>query len=116
MNEIDHTNIPRYAMFRGRKVRIAHYNDGARAPFLIIDADDSKRSVTRADLTFLPDLKTHRKVFQPRNGRDTLKLLPGSPSFQEYVNLSDQSRKPGHSSYLPIDFLRDEYISSYGDN
>lgn len=57
MPSIDETNIPRYAMFRGRKVRIAHYTEGSLTPFLIIDTDDSKRSVRRSDLKFLKETK-----------------------------------------------------------
>lgn len=47
-------NIPRYALFRGRKVRIAYYDDGK---FGIIDTDDSQREVTRQQLIFLKEKK-----------------------------------------------------------
>lgn len=50
-------NIPRYALFRGRKVRIAWYESGEKRPFHIVDRDDSQRAVSRDQLTFLPEKK-----------------------------------------------------------
>lgn len=43
-------NIPRYAIFRDRKVRIVDYEAGR---FRIIDTDDSSRTVVRSQLTFI---------------------------------------------------------------
>ena len=59
-----------------------------------------------------------RIVHQPTNGgpRYSLRLLPGAPTFQEYVDASDRPRNPATSSYLPIDYLRDEYVSTWGRN
>lgn len=51
---IDETNIPRYAIFRGRKVRVEGYLEGK---FWIIDTDDTQRSVYRQQLTFLKEEK-----------------------------------------------------------
>lgn len=48
--DFDATNIPRFAIFRKRKVRITEYIDGR---FWIIDTDDSSRSVARSQLTFI---------------------------------------------------------------
>lgn len=42
--------LPRYAIFRGRKVRVSHYEDGK---IYIIDRDDTTRSVPRKMLTFI---------------------------------------------------------------
>ena len=53
MPMIDETNIPRYAMFRGRKVRVVEYLGDDK--FQIIDTDDSTRSVYRGQITLLPD-------------------------------------------------------------
>ena len=53
MPMIDETNIPRYAMFRGRKVRVVEYLGDNK--FQIVDTDDSTRSVYRGQITFLPD-------------------------------------------------------------
>jgi hypothetical protein len=64
----------------------------------------SMSSITRPGL-----LPTSRPVHQPRQ-----MVFAGSPTFQIYVNMSDASRNPGRSSYLPLDYLRDEYISTYG--
>ena len=50
-------NIPRYAIFRNRKVRIAWYEEGELRPFHIIDTDDTQRAVSRDQLTFLPENK-----------------------------------------------------------
>lgn len=57
MQSIDETNLPRYAMFRGRKVRILGYEAGAFNPFRILDTDDTQRSVARQQLTFLKETK-----------------------------------------------------------
>jgi hypothetical protein len=57
MPSIDETPIPRYAMFRGRKVRIIEYNAGGINPFRILDTDDTQRSVARQQLTFLKETK-----------------------------------------------------------
>lgn len=43
-------NIPRYAIFRDRKVRVVDYEDGR---FRIIDTDDSTRTVSRSQLKFI---------------------------------------------------------------
>ena len=50
---IDETNIPRYAMFRGRKVRVAEYLGDNK--FRIIDTDDTERSVYRGQITFVKE-------------------------------------------------------------
>lgn len=55
-------NVPRYAIFRGRKVRIAWYEQGEKKPFHIVDTDDSQRAVRREDLIFLPDRKKARST------------------------------------------------------
>jgi len=47
---IEGTKIPRYALYRRRKVRVAGYDEGR---FLIIDTDDSQTWVKRDQLTFL---------------------------------------------------------------
>jgi hypothetical protein len=54
---LDETNIPRYAMFRGRRVRIIDYDPGGLNPFRILDTDDTQRSVARTELTFLKETK-----------------------------------------------------------
>lgn len=48
----DESNIPRYVLFRGKKARVTGYEDGK---FHIIDNNDLKRFVSRAQLTFLPE-------------------------------------------------------------
>lgn len=50
---IDETNIPRYAIFRGKKVRILEYMAQASRPFKILDTDDSQRWVTRQQIRFV---------------------------------------------------------------
>ena len=57
-----------------------------------------------------------RKVHQPTNGgpRHYLRLLPGAPTFQEYVDASDAHRT-GHPRHS-LEYLRDEYISTWGTN
>jgi hypothetical protein len=49
--------IPRYAIYRKRRVRIAWYESGEKKPFHIVDSDDTQREVARDDLIFLPDKK-----------------------------------------------------------
>lgn len=44
-------SVPRYAIYRNRKVRIVGYEDGK---FDIIDSRDQNRRVRRIDLKFLP--------------------------------------------------------------
>lgn len=48
-------NLPRFALFRGRKVRIAWYEPGAPFGncFHIVLWDDSQRAVKRTQLTFM---------------------------------------------------------------
>lgn len=53
MIPIDETNIPRYAMYRGKKVRIVGYNSDSVRQFDIIDSSDHNRSVARSELTFI---------------------------------------------------------------
>lgn len=53
---IEESNLPRYIRFRGRKVRLIDYRPktekiGAR--FVIIDTDDTRRSVARCFITFI---------------------------------------------------------------
>jgi hypothetical protein len=55
-----------------------------------------------------------RIVAQPTKPRH--RLLPDAPTFQAYVDAADRYRNPRTSSYLSIDYLRDEYISTWGDN
>ena len=55
MPMIDETNIPRYAMFRGRKVRVVEYLGNDK--FQIVDTDDSTRSVYRGQITFVKEAK-----------------------------------------------------------
>jgi len=50
-----------------------------------------------------------RAVGQPRQ-----MVLGDAPTFQVYVARSDGARNPGTSSYLPLTYLRDEYISTWG--
>ena len=60
-----------------------------------------------------------RKVHQPTNGgpRHPLRLLPGAPTFQEYVDNSDKYQNTLlQPKLLPIPYLRDEYISTWGTN
>lgn len=49
---IDATNIPRWALFRGKMVRILNYQPKATRPFEILENDDSRRWVARSQLTF----------------------------------------------------------------
>lgn len=49
---IDETNIPRYAIFRGKRVRVLNYEPKASRQFEILEHDDSRRWVTRTQLTF----------------------------------------------------------------
>ncbi len=49
---IDETNIPRYALFRGKMVRILSYESGSNRPFEILEGDDTRRHVARSQLTF----------------------------------------------------------------
>ena len=55
MPMIDETNIPRYAMFRGREVRVVEYLGDDK--FQIVDTDDSTRSVYRGQITFVKEAK-----------------------------------------------------------
>lgn len=51
---IDETNIPRYALFRGKRVRVIEYKpEGSTKPFKILDHNDEYRFVTREQLTFV---------------------------------------------------------------
>jgi hypothetical protein len=54
-------NIPRYAMFQGKRVRIVGYEKVAYTDndrrFHILLGDDTTRTVRRTDLTFLPERK-----------------------------------------------------------
>lgn len=43
--------VPRFAIFRGKKARIIGYEDGK---FEILDSRDNRRRVTRLQLKFLP--------------------------------------------------------------
>jgi hypothetical protein len=54
MQSIDETNIPRYALYRGKKVRILGYEEGR---FRILERDDTQRSVTRDQIIFLREKK-----------------------------------------------------------
>lgn len=60
MSSVEETTLPRYALFRGKRVRIVSYvpataTIGAR--FGIIEPDDSQRHVRRDQLTFLKEEK-----------------------------------------------------------
>lgn len=61
---------------------------------------------------------TQRKVYQPTNGgpRTYLRLLPGAPTFQKFVDDADKVSHDKGKKPLPIDFLRDEYFSCWGTN
>lgn len=53
---VDETNLPRYVIFRGKRARVTGYLPATetRTPrFLIIDADDLERSVSRMQITFI---------------------------------------------------------------
>lgn len=50
-------NIPKYAIFRGRKVRILYYDNSKSSPFRILDRYDDQRDVRRNQLVFLPEKK-----------------------------------------------------------
>ena len=52
---LDESKLPRYAIFRKKKVRIIGYEDGK---FLILDSNDDERKVDRSQLTFLKTKKT----------------------------------------------------------
>jgi hypothetical protein len=58
---IDETKIPRYAMFRGKRVRILQYVSQASRPFEILEADDSRRWVSRQQLTFIKEKAKEEK-------------------------------------------------------
>lgn len=59
-----------------------------------------------------PEGPPRRVVHQPRQN-----LLPGAPTFQHYIDAADKtSRALLNGQVLPLQFLRDEYISSWGDN
>lgn len=51
-------NIPKYAIFRGRKVRVLYYDSSKSSPFRILDRYDDQRDVRRSQLIFLPEKKT----------------------------------------------------------
>ncbi len=50
-------NIPRYALYRGRRVRVVDYRPGERRPFIILNRHDQKIDVAREQLTFLKEKK-----------------------------------------------------------
>lgn len=50
-------NLPRYALFRGKRARILAYNKGERRPFHILTHNDDRYDATREQLTFLPQRK-----------------------------------------------------------
>jgi hypothetical protein len=54
--------MPRYALFRGRKVRVISYEENST--FRILDTDDTYRTLPRSMMTFLPDKpkKQHSKL------------------------------------------------------
>lgn len=47
---VEETNIPRQAIYRGRKVRVLEYL--GRNRFVILDPSDNRRHVWRVELTF----------------------------------------------------------------
>jgi ribosomal protein S28E/S33 len=56
MDPVEETNLPRYVIFRGKKVRVLGYTKGSGSvPSLlrILEADDTQRSVRRSDITFI---------------------------------------------------------------
>lgn len=53
---IDETNIPRYALFRGRRVNVVGY-DSDTQKFTIVDTDDSQRTVYRGQITFIREVR-----------------------------------------------------------
>lgn len=56
MDPVEETNLPRYVIFRGKKVRVLGYTKGEGSVpslFRILDTDDTQRSVRRSDLTFI---------------------------------------------------------------
>jgi hypothetical protein len=50
-------NVPRYAIYSGRRVRILEYRPDLLFPFKILDKGDTVRYVGRAVLRFLPEKK-----------------------------------------------------------
>lgn len=48
--------LPRYALFRNRKVRIVGYYEETQK-FEVFDDNDQRRMLTRSQLTFLPEKK-----------------------------------------------------------
>ena len=50
-------NIPRYALYRGKRVRILYYTPGETRPFRILDRFDQQRDAKREELTFLKEKK-----------------------------------------------------------
>ena len=52
--DVTETNIPRYAIFRGRKVRITQYwpkdENLTEAKFMIVDTDDTVRFIWRSQI------------------------------------------------------------------
>lgn len=50
-------NIPRYAIFRGYRVRIIGYEDGR---FTVIDKDDGQRWVYRSQLRLIKERKVSK--------------------------------------------------------
>lgn len=50
-------DLPRYAVYQGRRVRVLHYHRNGR--FMVLDRSDERRLVRRDLLTMLPTRKEH---------------------------------------------------------
>jgi hypothetical protein len=58
--DVEETLLPRFVMFRGRKVRITRYyhkTETQPARFVIVDTDDRQRTVYRQQITFIKEKK-----------------------------------------------------------
>lgn len=58
-----------------------------------------------------------RKVSQPRTaGGARVGFVKEAPTFQEFVDITDHNRAQTGRGPLPIEGLREEYISTYGQD
>lgn len=62
-------NLPRYAIFRGKRVKILGYDKDARRPFDILLPNDDRYQASREQLTFIkqPKVKPRAKVREISN-------------------------------------------------
>lgn len=59
---VEETNLPRYVLFRGKRVRLISYSPktvNRPAYFVVIDIDDQKRNVFPSQITFIKPRRTN---------------------------------------------------------